>query len=111
MTNEELFEEHKDWAELKAKKRHRKLAAILPGHLCPSEDELVNGALAGLWIGILEYKSKGKDLIYYADSKISQEFTRVRREYSRYETRRDNFEHGDSREVERIVERVGKAKR
>lgn len=110
-SNEELFERHQAWATAKAEKRLRKLRAILPAHLIPSYEELLGCALSGLWIGILQHKEKGQDLLKYADSKISQEFTWLRRQYGRCETNKDSFEHGSSRDVECIVEKLGRAKR
>ena len=104
-SDEALFEQHKAWAELKATKRHTKLRLTLSPHLVPEQDELINCALAGLWKAILEFRSKGKSLKEFADSKIGGEFTLLRRQYARYETNRPDFEHGSSNDVDRIVDK------
>ena len=105
MTPEDMFAQKQDWAEDKARKRHSKHKAFLPPHLCPSLDEYTNYALAGLWIACKEWDESKSIFDVFAYGKISNQFDALRREYARYETNKDNFEHGSSNDVDRIVDK------
>ena len=103
-TPEESFELLKGWAEGKAKRRHSKTCAIMPAYKCPSLEEFESAALQGLWSGCLKYTpDKGYNLKSYCMGRILNEFQRLRREYDRYETGNNDFQHGSAIDVDGIV--------